>query len=74
MAHIIVATKTDIDFLLGLYGKYSTIIHDGSVETIPNALSESEIRTDLRNYNNWKDEFKNRVRVWKQNNGYDTGS
>ena len=74
LAHIIVATKTDIDFLLGLYGKYSTIIHDGSVETIPNALSESEIRTDLRNYNNWKDEFKNRVRVWKQNNGYDTGS
>ena len=74
LASLIVVTKSDIDFLTGLYGKYSTIIHDGSIETLPNLLSEGEIRTDLLNYNRWKDEFKNRVKVWSQNNGYNTGS
>ena len=74
LASMIVVNKPDVDFLLGLYGKYSTIIHDGSVETLPNVLSEDEIRTDLRNYSRWKDEFKDRVKVWARNNGYVTGN
>lgn len=74
LASMIVVNKPDVDFLLGLYGKYSTIIHDGSVETLPNVLSEDEIRTDLRNYSRWKDEFKDRVKVWARKNGYVTGN
>ena len=61
----------DIDFLLTLYGKYSEVIHDGSIETIPNTLTENDIHLDITNYRQWKDSFIGRAKNWKKANGYD---
>lgn len=72
LASIIVVEKNDVDYLLSLYGKYSEVIHDGSVETVPNMISEDVIRTDISQYRTWKDSFVQRVREWKRENGYDS--
>ena len=73
LASIIVTEKNDVDFLLGLYGKYSTVIHDGSIETEPNEISEREVRQDIYDFRIWKDAFVNRVKEWKRSNGYMIG-
>ena len=72
LASIIVVEKNDVDYLLSLYGKYSEVIHDGSVETVPNMISEDVIRTDISQYRTWKDSFVQRAREWKRENGYDS--
>lgn len=73
LAYIIVTKKDDVDFLLRLYGKYSTVIHDGSIETLPNEISERDVRQDIYDFRAWKDDFVNRVKDWKRTNGYMTG-
>lgn len=70
LASIIVTEKKDADFLLGLYGKYSTVIHDGSIETEPNEITERDVKQDIYDFRTWKDEFVNRVKEWKRLNGY----
>lgn len=70
LANMIVVEKGDIDFLLSLYGKYSLAIHDGSIETLPNAITESDIQSDLSLYKNWKDRFNQNVKEWKRINNY----
>lgn len=71
LASLIVIKKEDIDFLTSLYGKYSEVIHDGSVETVPNTITEMDISTDIRSYKDWKDEFVQRVKDWKKDNRYE---
>lgn len=71
LANMILIEKDDIDFLLSLYGKYSEVIHDGSVETVSNTLTERDIHTDITDYKNWKDNFIHKAREWKKNNGYE---
>ena len=71
LANLIIVEKEDIDFLLTLYGKYSEVIHDGSIETIPNTLTENDIHLDITNYRQWKDSFIGRAKNWKKANGYD---
>ena len=66
--------KDDIDYLLSLYGKYSEVIHDGSVETVPNIINESDIRNDICQYRQWKDNFVQKVKDWKSANGYNIGN
>lgn len=73
LASIIVVEKNDIDFLLSLYGKYSEVIHDGSVETVPNMINESDIHNDISQYRQWKDGFVQKVKDWKNANGYNVG-
>lgn len=70
LANIIVVCKTDVDYLLSLYAKYSEIIHDGSIETIPNLISEEDIQKDISEYKLWKDKFLQNVKDWKNINGY----
>lgn len=70
LANIIVVCKTDVDYLLSLYAKYSEIIHDGSIETIPNLISEKDIQKDISEYKLWKDKFLQNVKDWKNINGY----
>lgn len=70
LANIIVVSKTDVDYLLSLYAKYSEIIHDGSIETVPNLISEADIQIDISEYKLWKDKFLQNVKDWKSTNGY----
>lgn len=74
LASIIVVEKNDIDYLLSLYGKYSEVIHDGSIETVPNMINESDIQNDIRQYRQWKDGFVQKVKDWKNANGYNVGA
>lgn len=73
LAHIIVVEKSDIDYLLSLYGKYSEVIHDGSIETVPNLITESDMRNDITQYKQWKDSFVQRAKNWISANGYNIG-
>ena len=71
LANMILVSKADIDYLLGLYSKYSEVIHDGSPETVSKTLTESDIHTDITEYQTWKNDFVQRVKTWKKNNGYE---
>lgn len=71
LANIILVTKTDIDYLLSLYSKYSEVIHDGSPETVSKTLTESEIHNDIIGYKTWKDNFVQNAKNWKKANGYE---
>lgn len=73
LAHIIVVEKSDIDYLLSLYGKYSEVIHDGSIETVSNLITESDMRNDITQYKQWKDSFVQRAKNWISANGYNIG-
>ena len=70
LANIIVVEKEDIDYLLTLYGKYSEMIHDGSIETVPNKITEKDIKNDISEYKKWKKQFEDRAKDWKTNNDY----
>lgn len=58
LSSMVVVEKSDIDFLLELYGKYSEIIHDGSIETLPKSINEKDIEKDLKKYEDWKKGFE----------------
>lgn len=62
LQNIVMVRKDDIDFLLGLYGRYSEMIHDGSTELVSASLTEDEISNNLRDYETWKKEFLDRVK------------
>lgn len=69
LSSIVVTEKTDIDFLLMLFGKYSTPEHDGGVETIPHLPDSDTIRQDLHDFKQWKDVFVSKVKAYKAANG-----
>lgn len=68
LANLIITDQNDISFLRGLYSKYSEVIHDGSPETVAHSISLTDITTDISAYSNWKDDFMNRVKSYKQAN------
>lgn len=63
LSSYIVTEQTDVDFLLGLFGKYSVTEHDGGTSTIPQLPNKTVIEQDIRDYSTWKDSFKNKLRV-----------
>ncbi|WP_165041354.1 AAA family ATPase [Dysgonomonas sp. ZJ709] len=65
LSNVVVTEKNDVDFLLGLFGKYSISEHDGGIETIPLMPNENDIKLDLADYKIWKDNFKEKVREYK---------
>lgn len=71
LANMILVSKADIDYLLGLYSKYSEVIHDGSPETVSKTLTEGEIHNDITGYKTWKDNFVQNAKNWKKANGYE---
>lgn len=71
LANMILVSKTDIDYLLGLYSKYSEVIHDGSPETVSKTLTETDIHNDITSYKTWKDNFIQNAKNWKKANGYE---
>ncbi|KAA6317675.1 hypothetical protein EZS27_032205 [termite gut metagenome] len=70
LSSYIVTEKSDIDFLLGLFGRYSVTEHDGGTSTIPQLPNKAVIEQDITDYSNWKDSFKVKLRLWKDSNNY----
>lgn len=70
LSSYIVTEKSDIDFLLNLFGKYSISEHDGGTSTLPQMPNKAMIENDLRVYSDWKNLFKNKLKTWKEANDY----
>jgi energy-coupling factor transporter ATP-binding protein EcfA2 len=70
LSSYIVTEQADIDFLLRLFGKYSTSEHDGGTSTIPQLPTKAVIEQDIRDYSNWKDTFINKRRTFQAANNY----
>ena len=70
LSSYVVTEKSDIDFLLRLFGKYSIPEHDGGLSTIYQMPTPIEIATDLKDYEVWKKDFKQRERTFIEESGY----
>jgi energy-coupling factor transporter ATP-binding protein EcfA2 len=70
LSSYVVTEKKDIDFLLGLFGKYSIPEHDGGLSTVYQNQSSSEIAADLKQYEDWKKDFKQREKTFIEASGY----
>lgn len=66
LSSYIITQKSDIDFLLELFGKYSITEHDGGTTTIPLLPSKNGIQQDISDYLTWKNGFKQRLRIFLQ--------
>lgn len=66
LSSFIVVEQSDIDYLLGLFGKYSVAEHDGGTSTIPQLPTKGIIEQDIRDYMNWKNNFKAKHRAFVQ--------
>ena len=66
LSSFIVVEQTDIDFLLGLFGKYSVTEHDGGISTITQIPAKGVIEQDIRDYIDWKNNFKTKYRTFLQ--------
>ena len=70
LSSYIVTEKSDVDFLLNLFGRYSITEHDGGTSTIPQLRSKVEIEQDITDYSNWKNNFKTKQRTFQTTNSY----
>lgn len=70
LSSYIVTEKSDVDFLLSLFSKYSITEHDGGTSTIPQLPSKATIEKDIVDYLAWKDGFKAKLKSWKDSNNY----
>jgi len=66
LSSFIVVEQSDVDFLLGLFGKYSITEHDGGTSTIPQLPTKSIIEEDIRDYMDWKHNFKAKHKAFVQ--------
>jgi len=66
LSSFIVVEQSDVDFLLGLFGKYSIAEHDGGTSTIPLLPTKSVIEQDIRDYVDWKLNFKAKLKTFVQ--------
>lgn len=66
LSSYIVTDQGDIDFLINLYSKYSVTEHDGGTTTLSQIPDKAEIESDITDYSNWKNGFKEKLRVFKQ--------
>ena len=70
LSSYIVTEKTDVDFLLSLFSKYSVTEHDGGTSTIPQIPTKAEIEQDLSNYSSWRANFRDKLRIFQTTNNY----
>lgn len=66
----VIVEHSDIRLLLDLFGKYSTTEHDGGIEVQSNQLNPNDIRADLRQYEDWKNDFSARLSAFKTTHNY----
>lgn len=70
LSSYIVIEREDIDFILHLFGKYSSTVHDGGVSTIPQLPNKTEIERDISEYSAWKDRFTVKRNNFQNANNY----
>src|SRR5690606_20362864 len=70
LSSYIVTEKSDVDFLLAMYSKYSVPIHDGGVYTIPALPERVEIGQDIQEYVTWRTGFGLKLKAFKDANNY----
>lgn len=70
LSSFVVTEKADIDFILLLYGKYSTTEHDGGVTSENQKPTLDDVKKDLSEYDNWKKDFKTREQQFISSSGY----
>lgn len=70
LSSYVVTEKSDIDFILKLFGKYSVPEHDGGLSTVYQSPLSSVIATDLKEYEDWKNGFKQREKTFIEASGY----
>jgi len=66
----VIVEHSDVRLLLDLFGKYSTTEHDGGIEVQSNQLNPNDIRVDLRQYEDWKNDFSARLSAFKTTHNY----
>lgn len=66
LSSYIITQQSDVDFILGLFGKYSVTEHDGGTSTIPLLPSRDIMQQDITDFLAWKLDFKNRLRTFQQ--------
>ena len=66
----VVTEKSDIEFLLKLFGKYSVPEHDGGVSTEYQKPSLVDITNDLADFEKWKNDFATKQNDFIKVNGY----
>jgi len=70
LSSYVVTEKSDIDFILKLFGKYSIPEHDGGLATVYVNPTASDIESDLKEYEDWKKDFKLREKTFIETSGY----
>jgi energy-coupling factor transporter ATP-binding protein EcfA2 len=66
LSSFIVVEQIDVDFLLGLFAKYSITEHDGGTSIIPQLPTKTIIEQDIRDYMSWKETFKAKLKTFVQ--------
>ena len=66
----VIVEHSDIRLLLDLFGKYSITEHDGGIEVQGNQIAPNDIRDDLRQYEDWKNDFSARLSTFKTTHNY----
>jgi energy-coupling factor transporter ATP-binding protein EcfA2 len=62
----IITEQSDVDLLLGLFGKYSVTEHDGGATTVPMLPNRQVMQQDITDYLLWKTDFKDRLKAFIQ--------
>lgn len=70
LSSYIVTEKSDVDFLLELFSKYSVTEHDGGVSIIPSLPTKEDIAEDIRKYSEWKNDFVCKRCDFQKRNNY----
>lgn len=63
LSSYIVTEQSDVDFLLGLFSRYSITEHDGGISTISQLPTKTEIEQDIRSFTDWKEAFKGKLSI-----------
>lgn len=67
LSGMVITQASDIDYVLGLYSKYSVSEHDGGISTVPVIPSRNDLQTDLTSFITWKTDFKTRRLAYLNN-------
>ncbi len=66
----VVTEKSDVDFILKLFGKYSVPEHDGGVPSEFQKPTLDDIIDDLNSYEKWKNDFADKQNKFIKSSGY----
>ena len=70
LSSYVVTEKSDIDFILDLFSKYSETEHDGSVTSEYQKPTYIDINKDISAFEEWKNDFQDRLNAFIKINRY----